>query len=83
MARYEEARGRYKQAVLASLNGAHGDAIRKAIAEFQAARAELARLQPPPPAPARPAAPRSAARTSTRRVAMPAWSLVARLLSAG
>jgi hypothetical protein len=58
MAQYEEARIRYRQAVLASLNGgagaASGEAIRQAIQQFQAARAELARHAPPAqPAPAR------------------------------
>lgn len=52
MARYEEARGRYKTAVLGSLNGdANGDAIRRAIQEFQQASAELRRLSPPKPPP--------------------------------
>ena len=51
MARYEEARGRYKQSVLASMQGAStGDDIRRAIKEFQAANAELRRLRPPKPA---------------------------------
>lgn len=56
MARYEEARVRYRKAVLASLDGAsNGDAIRGAIRDFQRASAELKRLSPPPaPAPARP-----------------------------
>jgi hypothetical protein len=44
MAQYEEARIRYRHAVLASLDGeSSGDAIRQAIQAFQAARAELAR----------------------------------------
>jgi hypothetical protein len=44
MAQYEEARARYRSAVLASLNGeSNGDAIRAAIQSFQLARAELAR----------------------------------------
>jgi hypothetical protein len=45
MAQYEEARIRYRQAVLASLNGesSGGEAIREAIQVFQSARAELAK----------------------------------------
>jgi hypothetical protein len=47
MARYEEARGRYKKAVLGSLSGeSSGDAIRTAIQEFKAASAELRRVAP-------------------------------------
>jgi hypothetical protein len=54
MARYEEARGRYKTAVLGSLNGdSNGDAIRRAIQEFQEASAELRRVSPPAAAPPR------------------------------
>lgn len=42
MAQYEEARVRYRKAVLASLNGeSSGDAIRQAIQSFQAARVDL------------------------------------------
>lgn len=42
MARYEEARARYRKAVLASLGGAsNGDAIRTSIEQFQRRRAEL------------------------------------------
>jgi hypothetical protein len=53
MARYEEARGRYKTAVLGSLNGdANGEAIRRAIHEFQRASAELRKVSPPKPPPA-------------------------------
>jgi hypothetical protein len=56
MARYEEARGAYKKAVLASLHGeSSGDAIRRAIHEFQAANAELRKLMPPKPPPKPPA----------------------------
>jgi hypothetical protein len=55
MARYEEARGRYKKAVLASMQGGSGgDDIRRAIQEFQVANAELRRVTPtkaPPPPP--------------------------------
>ena len=52
MARYEEARIRYRKAVLASLNGAsNGDTIREAIKSFQRANADLMRLTAPPPAP--------------------------------
>ena len=54
MARYEEARGRYKRSVLASMQGeSTGDDIRRAIKEFQAANAELRRLRPPSPPPPR------------------------------
>ena len=50
MAQYEEARLRYRCAVLASLNdGAKGEGIRQAIQAIQAARAEVARHGPPPP----------------------------------
>lgn len=52
MARYEEARVRYRKAVLASLDGAsNGDAIRQAIRDFQLASAELKRVSPPPARP--------------------------------
>jgi hypothetical protein len=45
MARYEEARGNYRVAVLGSLvTRGRGAAIRAAIEEYQAARAELGRL---------------------------------------
>ena len=45
MACYEEARGRYRLAVLASLRGAtRGDVIRRAIRECQAAGDDLRRL---------------------------------------
>jgi hypothetical protein len=62
MARYEEARGSYQRAVLASLNGmSNGDAIRRAIQEFQAANAELRKVMPArAPAPAAVTAPRRA-----------------------
>ena len=75
MVRYEEARIRYRTAVLDSLNGAGGgDAIRAAIREFQRASAELKRLTPrPQPEPAEPVA-----ETAT----FPGWTLVRRLLTA-
>jgi hypothetical protein len=49
MARYEEARGRYRVAVLASLRGAaRGDVIRRAIRECRSAaeNVRLAALSP-------------------------------------
>jgi len=50
MARYEEARFLYRKAVLASLDGtSSGQAIRQAIRVFQSAKAELNRLDGPPP----------------------------------
>lgn len=50
MARYEEARFLYRKAVLASLDGtSKGQAIRQAIRVFQSAKAELNRLEGPPP----------------------------------
>ena len=75
MVRYEEARIRYRTAVLDSLNGAGGgEAIRAAIREIQAASAELKRLQPrPAPPPAEPA---------SEPISFPGWSLVRRLLTA-
>jgi len=57
MARCEEARVRYRKAVLASLAGAsNGDEIRQSIRDFQRASAELKRLTPAakPPAAAAP-----------------------------
>ncbi len=52
MARYEEARIRYRKAVLASLNGAsNGESIRDAIRSFQRASADLKRLTSPEPPP--------------------------------
>jgi ribosomal protein L12E/L44/L45/RPP1/RPP2 len=75
MAEYEEARIRYRKAVLASLNGeSNGDAIREAIQAFQAARAELAREGGAPVA--------SAPKAEPARAASPAWSFVRRLLQA-
>src|SRR5919204_1506048 len=64
MARYEEARGRYRLAVLASLRGAAGgDVIRTAIRECQAAGEDVRRLTAPP-CPARTRADRRRARRS-------------------
>ena len=72
MARYEEARGNYRVAVLGSIvTPGKGAAIRAAIEEYQAARVELARLTTagadaaervgaagaPAPGPARPSRP--------------------------
>jgi hypothetical protein len=77
MAEYEEARIRYRQAVLASLNGAsNGEAIRSAIHAFQNARAELGRAGGTPIAaqPQRAAAPE-------QRSASP-WGFVRRLMHA-
>ncbi len=84
MARYEEAGIRYKQAVLASLNGdSGGEAIRAAIREFQEASAALKRARgvparAPHPVPAR-------AARAERTAAAPAFgfALVRRLLSVG
>ena len=75
MAEYEEARIRYRKAVLSSLDGArNGEAIREAIRGFQAARTELARhgglTLAAPPAP-------------KREAAAPGWNFVRRLLHAG
>jgi hypothetical protein len=73
MAQYEEARIKYRQAVRASLAGSSdGDAIREAIRVLQAARAELARHEAPPPRPVEPPAAGS----------LP-WKLVRRLLTVG
>lgn len=70
MARYEEARIRYRQAVLASLRGgpgaSSGDVIKEAIRALQVARAEVARLGPPPPPPAAPEPPESLPRRLVR-----------------
>jgi hypothetical protein len=78
MARYEEARGRYKKAVLASLGASNGDAIRKAIQDFQVASAELKRLRAPAAA-AGPAVSRPEAKPANE----PAWGFVWRLLRVG
>ncbi len=77
MAEYEEARIRYRQAVLASLNGSsNGDAIRTAIQSFQSARAELARAGGTPnrATPQRPA--------RDERAASSTWGFVRKLLHA-
>jgi hypothetical protein len=86
MAQYEEARIRYKKAVLASLNGeSSGDAIRQSIVVFQKASAELRRLT----GPTRPAAvigPVGEATVTRMRAQdeqspFPGWAFVRRLLS--
>jgi hypothetical protein len=80
MARYEEARVRYRKAVLASLDGAsNGDVIRQAIREVQRASSELKRLAPPTPAPARPVVEPVVAPTDERIAT--AWSSLRRLLT--
>ena len=83
MARYEEARIRYRRAVLASLDGrSNGDAIREAIAACRQTGAELRRLRGEP----QPAA-RSLARAAPAKKAkapeqlIPGWAFVRRLLS--
>jgi hypothetical protein len=74
MAQYEEARIRYRKAVLSSLNGeASGDAIREAIQLFQSARAELNRHG---------GAAAAAPKAEPARAESPAWSFVRRLLQA-
>jgi hypothetical protein len=46
MARYEEARGRYRMAILESLRGtARGEVIRRAIGECQSADEDVRRLR--------------------------------------
>jgi hypothetical protein len=78
MAQYEEARIRYRQAVLASLNGesSGGEAIREAIQAFQGARAELAKHGATRPGNVPVRAERERAEESG------AWGLVRRLLHA-
>lgn len=77
MAEYEEARIRYRQAVLASLNGAsNGEAIRAAIQDFQRARAELATAGGTPVG----AQPQRVARQA--RPASSPWGFVRRLMQA-
>lgn len=77
MAEYEEARIRYRQAVLASLNGeSSGDAIRSAIQDFQHARAGLASAGGTPLDPQ----PRRAAREERQPTS--AWGFVRRLIQA-
>jgi hypothetical protein len=76
MARYEEARIRYKKSVLSSLHGAsNGEAIREAIVAFQAANADLKRLTQAEPARPAEAAPDEGASSG--------WAFVRRLLSVG
>jgi len=76
MARYEEARIRYKKAVLASLHGgSSGAAIREAIVAFQAASAHLKRLTPAERSPAEEVVPAESATSG--------WALVRRLLKVG
>jgi len=85
MARYEEARIRYRKAVLSSLDGtSNGDAIRQAIVACQEAGSELRKLRGTPPvqaaaAPAHRAAPASEAKA--REQAIPGWAFVRRFLS--
>jgi hypothetical protein len=83
MARYEEARIRYRKAVLASLDGTSGgDAIRQAIAECQQAGAELKRLQGGPSAQAaRRRAPEPARKGGVHEQVIPGWAFVRKLLS--
>ncbi len=77
MARYEEARILYKKAVLGSLNGAaNGDAIRRAIQEFQSASAELKRVTAAP-------SPRARSSRQDEAVSSPSWNLFRRFLKAG
>jgi hypothetical protein len=74
MARYEEARGRYRQAVLSSLNGdARGEVIRDAITAYRSAREELARHGP---------LPSHEPRNEPRREVPGPWRFVRRLLTA-
>lgn len=83
MAQYEDARIRYKMAVLASLNGdSSGDAIREAIREFQRANAELKRVTGVPARPPRPAV-AQAANDKTEEDPPFAFRFVRRLLNAG
>lgn len=81
MARYEEARVRYRKAVLASLDGAsNGDVIRQSIRDFQRASAELKRLSPPAAVPAR-AQPPPEAHPAPAEALATAWSSVRRAVS--
>jgi hypothetical protein len=76
MAQYEEARIRYKKAVLASLAGAsNGGAIRRAIQDFQGANSALKRLTDAPPA--MPSKPQDDSEP------FPGWGFMRRLLKAG
>jgi hypothetical protein len=79
MVKYEQARIRYRTAVLASLNGAsNGDAIRESIQAFQRASAELKRLSPQP----EPVAVPREAPEAENESSFPGWALVRRLLKA-
>jgi hypothetical protein len=81
MARCEEARVRYRKAVLASLDGAsNGDVIRQAIREYQRACAELKRLSPPAPPPAQ-AGPAPEVRAEPAEALASAWSSLRRAVS--
>ena len=81
MARCEEARVRYRKAVLASLAGAsNGDEIRQSIRDFQRASAELKRLTPaakPPSA----AAPEPVVPAESAEVLGTAWASLRRAVS--
>lgn len=75
MARYEEARIQYRKAVLASLDGAsNGDAIRAAIQRFQAASADLRRLE---------AQAREEIQVQNEPASVLGWDLFRRFLKAG
>jgi hypothetical protein len=77
MARYEEARIRYRKAVLASLHGASsGEAIRQAITAFQDASADLKRLTMTDVDPPR-------TKPAEEGGGTPGWSFVLRLLKVG
>ena len=81
MARYEEARVRYRKAVLASLGGAsNGDVIRQSIRDFQRASAELKRIAPPAKAPAQPGLTRAVGPEPVVALAT-VWSSVRRAMS--
>lgn len=72
MARYEEAHFQYRKALLASMNHeSDGAAIRLAIHAFQDARAELRRLEQPPPV--LPPSPAKARAVSPAMAPQPAW----------
>lgn len=82
MARCEEARVRYRKAVLASLDGAsNGDVIRQAIREYQRACAELKRISPPSQPPAQPR-PAPEVRAAPADALASAWSSLRRAVSA-
>jgi len=81
MARYEEARVRYRKAVLASLAGAsNGDVIRQSIRDFQRASAELRRIAPRAKAPAQPGLTHAAGPEPVEALAT-AWSSLRRAMS--